>query len=72
MLDFYFSSHPLAQYEKDLRRFSIAHHRRPEGPAGRQEITIGGMLSRYGCGKANAAAPSRPSPSRISPARSKA
>ncbi len=44
-LDFYISSHPLAQYESVLRRFSMrAVADLPTLPPG-QEIVVGGMLS---------------------------
>jgi DNA polymerase III subunit alpha len=44
-LDFYLSSHPLALYEKDLRRFSSHTIADLKGVPAEQEITIGGMLS---------------------------
>ncbi len=44
-LDFYFSSHPLALFEKDLRRFSSHNIADLKGLPADQEITIGGMLS---------------------------
>jgi DNA polymerase-3 subunit alpha len=45
VLDFYFSSHPLAQSEKDLRRY--ASHRVVDlnGLPADQEVTLGGMLT---------------------------
>lgn len=44
-LDFYFSSHPLAQHEDDLRRFST-HSVEQIGNLGpSQEVIIGGMLT---------------------------
>jgi DNA polymerase-3 subunit alpha len=44
-LDFYFSSHPLAQYEADLRRFTnITLEQLKDVPTG-QEIVLGGMLT---------------------------
>jgi DNA polymerase-3 subunit alpha len=44
-LDFYFSSHPLAQYEDDLRRFA-SHQVNQLGNVGpNQEVILGGMLT---------------------------
>jgi DNA polymerase-3 subunit alpha len=44
-LDFYFSSHPLAQHEADLRRFAnITLEQLKDVPTG-QEIVLGGMLT---------------------------
>jgi DNA polymerase-3 subunit alpha len=44
-LDFYFSSHPLAQHEEDLRRFAT-HSVSQLGELGpNQEVVIGGMLT---------------------------
>jgi len=44
-LDFYFSSHPLAQHEADLRRFAnITLEHLKDVPTG-QEIVLGGMLT---------------------------
>ncbi|HEV3237578.1 MAG TPA: DNA polymerase III subunit alpha, partial [Gemmataceae bacterium] len=44
-LDFYFSSHPLAQHEAELRRFSnITIEQLKNVPSG-QEILLGGMLT---------------------------
>jgi DNA polymerase-3 subunit alpha len=44
-LDFYFSSHPLAEHEAELKRFSnIAVEQLKNVPAG-QEIVLGGMLT---------------------------
>jgi DNA polymerase-3 subunit alpha len=44
-LDFYFSSHPLAQHEAELRRFSnITIEQLKNMPSG-QEILLGGMLT---------------------------
>ncbi|HEV3115805.1 MAG TPA: DNA polymerase III subunit alpha, partial [Gemmataceae bacterium] len=44
-LDFYFSSHPLAQHEKDLRRFSTHTVESLGNLPANQEVLIGGMLT---------------------------
>src|SRR5207253_3565552 len=44
-LDFYFSSHPLAQHEKDLRRFSTHAVENLANLGANQEVLIGGMLT---------------------------
>jgi DNA polymerase-3 subunit alpha len=44
-LDFYFSSHPLAQYEDKLRQFSPLRIDRLSEVGPNQEITLGGMLA---------------------------
>jgi DNA polymerase-3 subunit alpha len=44
-LDFYFSSHPLAQYEEDLRRLSVPPVSHLLGLPANQEVFAGGMLT---------------------------
>ena len=44
VLDFYLSSHPLAQREKELRRFSTHTVEQLKQLPAEQEVTIGGML----------------------------
>ncbi|MGE3805933.1 MAG: OB-fold nucleic acid binding domain-containing protein, partial [Gemmataceae bacterium] len=44
-LDFYFSSHPLAQHEADLHRFSTTTLDRLRELQPNQEIVVGGMLT---------------------------
>src|SRR5262249_30841200 len=45
VLDFYFSSHPLAQYERELRRFASHTVAQLKGLPAMEEVTIGGMLT---------------------------
>jgi DNA polymerase-3 subunit alpha len=45
VLDFYFSSHPLAQLEKELRRFSTHTVEQLRQLPADQEVTLGGMLT---------------------------
>jgi DNA polymerase-3 subunit alpha len=45
VLDFYFSSHPLAQMEKDLRRYATYTTEQVKGLAADQPVTLAGMLS---------------------------
>ena len=45
VLDFYFSSHPLAQREKELRRFSSHTVEQIKQLQAEQEVTLGGMLT---------------------------
>src|SRR4029078_968605 len=44
-LDFYISSHPLAQYEGELRRFSTHDTSQLRSLDAGQEVVIGGMLT---------------------------
>jgi DNA polymerase-3 subunit alpha len=44
VLDFYFSSHPLAQHEKELRRFTSHTAEEMKHLPADQEITLGGMF----------------------------
>src|SRR5207249_9929302 len=44
-LDFYFSSHPLAQHEQDLRRFSPYTVQQLANLPPNQEVILGGMLT---------------------------
>jgi DNA polymerase-3 subunit alpha len=44
-LDFYFSSHPLAQHEDDIRRFATHTVGQVPELADGQEVVVGGMLS---------------------------
>jgi DNA polymerase-3 subunit alpha len=44
-LDFYFSSHPLAQFEEDLRRFASHTATGLRGVPDGSEVLLGGMLS---------------------------
>jgi DNA polymerase-3 subunit alpha len=44
-LDFYFSSHPLAQYDADLRRFALHSVQTANGLDADAEVCLGGMLS---------------------------
>ena len=44
VLDFYFSSHPLAQHEKELRRFATHTAEQLKQLPADQEVTLGGML----------------------------
>src|SRR5207249_4488011 len=44
VLDFYFSSHPLAQKEKELRRYSSHTVEQLRTEEAGTEITLGGML----------------------------
>jgi DNA polymerase III subunit alpha len=45
VLDFYFSSHPLAQREKDIRRYISHSVAELKGVPADTEVTIGGMLT---------------------------
>jgi DNA polymerase III subunit alpha len=45
VLDFYFSSHPLAQHEMELRRFSSHTIAELKGLEVDEEVTVGGMLT---------------------------
>jgi DNA polymerase-3 subunit alpha len=45
VLDFYFSSHPLAQQEKELRRFATHTVQQMKALAADEEVTVGGMLT---------------------------
>jgi DNA polymerase-3 subunit alpha len=45
VLDFYFSSHPLAQHEDDLRRYATHRAIDLEGLPAEQEVTLAGMLT---------------------------
>jgi DNA polymerase III subunit alpha len=45
VLDFYFSSHPLAQQEKELRRFASHTVEQMKALAAGEEVTVGGMLT---------------------------
>jgi DNA polymerase-3 subunit alpha len=45
VLDFYFSSHPLAQYEKDLSRLSVKKVQDLKRAQADEEITLAGMLT---------------------------
>jgi DNA polymerase-3 subunit alpha len=45
VLDFYFSSHPLAQYEKDLRRYASHSAEEAKQAPEDKEVTLGGMLT---------------------------
>jgi DNA polymerase III subunit alpha len=44
-LDFYLSSHPLAEHERELRRFSSHSTETCLQLSGNQEVTLGGMLT---------------------------
>ncbi len=44
-LGFYISSHPLARYEEDLRRYSTCTVNQLSGLEANQEVVIGGMLT---------------------------
>jgi DNA polymerase-3 subunit alpha len=44
VLDFYFSSHPLAQREKELRRFSTHSAEQLKQLPAQQEVTLGGLM----------------------------
>src|SRR5262249_13200976 len=44
-LDFYFSSHPLAQHEAELRRFASHHVEQLAKLEANQEVLVGGMLT---------------------------
>jgi DNA polymerase-3 subunit alpha len=50
VLDFYFSSHPLAQRERELRRFASHTVEQLKSLPANEEVTVGGMLTqlRYG------------------------
>jgi DNA polymerase-3 subunit alpha len=45
VLDFYFSSHPLVQREKELRRFASHTVEQLKAAAADEEVTVGGMLT---------------------------
>lgn len=45
VLDFYFSSHPLAEMEKELRRFGTHTVGQLRALAANEEVTVGGMLT---------------------------
>jgi DNA polymerase-3 subunit alpha len=45
VLDFYFSSHPLAQQERELRRFASHTVEQLKGLPAEEEVTVGGMLT---------------------------
>jgi DNA polymerase-3 subunit alpha len=45
VLDFYFSSHPLAQQEKELRRFGSHTVEQLKALPAAEEVTVGGMLT---------------------------
>jgi DNA polymerase-3 subunit alpha len=45
VLDFYFSSHPLAQQEKELRRFASHTVAQLKALPADEEVTVGGMLT---------------------------
>jgi DNA polymerase-3 subunit alpha len=45
VLDFYFSSHPLAQHEDELRRYATHRTADLEGLPADQEVTLAGMLT---------------------------
>jgi DNA polymerase-3 subunit alpha len=45
VLDFYFSSHPLAQHEDELRRYASHRVADLNGLPADQEVTLGGMLT---------------------------
>jgi DNA polymerase-3 subunit alpha len=45
VLDFYFSNHPLAQHEKELRRFSTHTAADVKTLPAQQDVVLGGMLS---------------------------
>jgi DNA polymerase-3 subunit alpha len=45
VLDFYFSSHPLAQFEKDLRRYASHSAEEAKQAPEDKEVTVGGMLT---------------------------
>jgi DNA polymerase-3 subunit alpha len=44
-LDFYFSSHPLAQHEEDVRRFATHRVENLANLEANQEVTLGGILT---------------------------
>jgi DNA polymerase-3 subunit alpha len=44
-LDFYFSSHPLAQWEKEIRRYSSHTLEELKNLQSEKEVTLGGMLT---------------------------
>ncbi len=45
VLDFYLTSHPLAQFDKELRRFRSYSVEELKGLPAEQEVTLGGMLT---------------------------